>query len=423
MTSIAHPVLRGQPATRTVSRRRIPGVATGASWLLLALVTVLNMIGLVMVMSASSVVSVRSSGMPWTYFQRQIVWTVIGSAGLVVALSVSLDFWRRRARLLLGISVATLVAVVVPGVGVTNNGATRWLAVGPVQVQPSEFVKFALLLFVADLLARREHRIDDWRWGLAPVLTYLVLIGALIMAQPNLGTTIIIGLTTLAVLWAAGTPSRPLAATAGVFALCAGLFVAIEPFRRKRYMAFLNPMSDPYGDGLQNVQSLVAMANGGLLGRGLGRSTVKWGFLPFAWTDFIFAVIGEEFGMLGAMTVVFLFVAFAALGAYIASQAADRFSMLVAVGITTWISVQAFLNMAAVVGVVPITGVPLPFISYGGSSMLVTLTAVGMLMNIARHPASRPADGVNSAGRRGRTRQGGGGVGRERARTKTGVTH
>ena len=164
MTSIAHPVLRGQPATRTVSRRAIPGTATGASWLLLALVTVLNMIGLVMVMSASSVVSVRSSGMPWTYFQRQIVWTVIGSAGLVVALSVSMDFWRRHARLFLFGSVAALVAVIIPGVGVTANGATRWLGVGPVQVQPSEFAKFALLLFVADLLARREHRISDWRW-------------------------------------------------------------------------------------------------------------------------------------------------------------------------------------------------------------------------------------------------------------------
>ncbi len=387
MTSIAHPVLRGQPATRTVSRRAIPGTAAGASWLLLALVTVLNMIGLVMVMSASSVVSVRSSGMPWTYFQRQIVWTVIGSAGLVVALSVSMDFWRRHARLFLFGSVAALVAVIIPGVGVTANGATRWLGVGPVQVQPSEFAKFALLLFVADLLARREHRISDWRWGLAPVLAYLGLVAGLIMLQPNLGTTIIIATTTLAVLWAAGNPFGTLAAAGGVLGAVGAGLVAFTPFRRARYLVFLDPMKAPYGDGLQNVQSMVAMANGGLLGRGLGRSTVKWGYLPYAWTDFVFAVIGEEFGMLGAMTVVLLFVAFAAVGAYIASQAADRFSMLVAVGITAWISVQALMNMAAVVGLMPITGIPLPFISFGGSSMLVTLTAVGLLLNIARHPA------------------------------------
>ena len=391
MTSIAHPALRGQPAPRSLARGRIPGIATGASWVLLALVTVLNMIGLVMVMSASSVVSVRSSGMPWTYFQRQILWTVIGSVGLVVALSVSMDFWRRRARLFLLVSMAALVAVLVPGVGVSANGATRWLGVGPVQVQPSEFAKFALLLFVSDLLARREHRIGDWRWGLAPVLTYLAVVAGLIMLQPNLGTTIIIATTTLAVLWAAGNPLATLAAASGVLGAMAAGFVAFTPFRRARYLVFLDPLKDPYGDGLQNVQSLVAMANGGLLGRGLGRSTVKWGYLPYSWTDFIFAVIGEEFGMLGAMTVVVLFVAFAAIGAYVASQAADRFSMLVAVGITTWISVQAFMNMAAVVGLMPITGIPLPFISFGGSSMLVTLTAVGLLLNIARHPAgARP---------------------------------
>lgn len=391
MTSIAHPVFRGRTEPVTALHRRIPGVATGASWVVLAVVTALTMIGLLMVMSASSVVSVRENSMPWSYFVRQATWVVVGLVGMLVAMSVSLDLWRRHVKLMMAGAVLTLGAVLVPGVGVTANGATRWLGVGPAKFQPSEFAKFALLLFAADLLARRQHRVENWQWGLGPVTFYLSVISGLIMLQPNMGTTVIIGATILAVLWAAGSPKGQLAAVGGVLAVVGAGFVAFEPFRRRRYLIFLDPMKDPFQYGLQNVQSFVAIANGGLLGRGLGRSTVKWGFLPFAWTDFIFAVIGEEFGLVGVLAVVGLFVAFAVTGVYIAARASDRFSMLVAVGITTWISVQAFMNMAAVVGLMPITGVPLPFVSFGGSSMVVTLTAVGMLVNIARHPAAAPA--------------------------------
>ena len=227
MTSIAHPVLRGQPATRTVSRRAIPGTATGASWLLLALVTVLNMIGLVMVMSASSVVSVRESGEPFSYFQRQLMWTGVGLVALVATLSVSLDLWRRHVRVWLGVSIAMLVAVLIPGVGITVNGASRWLGAGPFQLQPSELTKFALLLFVADLLARRGDHIDDWRWGLLPVLVYLGVVSALIMLQPNLGTTLIIVVMVLAMLFAAGVPLLPLTLTAAMFSTVAAAFEGV----------------------------------------------------------------------------------------------------------------------------------------------------------------------------------------------------
>ncbi len=400
MTTITHPALRGRSEPQAIQRSRrklVPGTATGASWVLLAVVTVLTMIGLVMVMSASSVVSVRASGMPWSYFQRQLAWTAVGTVGLLAALTVSLDFWRRQAKLMLFGSVALLVLVLVPGVGASANGATRWLAIGPAQVQPSELAKFALLVFIADLLDRRGPRIADWRWGLVPVLAYLGLVAALVMLQPNLGTTIIISAMVLAVLWAAGNPIGTLAATAAGMTAAATAFVALIPFRRARYLMFLDPMKDPYDQGLQNVQSMVALANGGLFGRGLGRSTVKWGYLPYAWTDFIFAVIGEEFGMLGAMTVVLLFLALVVIGMYIASQARDRFSMLLAVGITTWLAVQAFMNIAAVVRLMPITGIPLPFISFGGSAMVVNLTAVGLLLNIARHPATSAARSVAPA--------------------------
>lgn len=391
MTStISHPALRGREQHRLATRRRrvvVPGVSTGAFWLMASIVTVLNMFGLVMVMSASSVPSVRAGGVPWSLFERQVLWTVLGLVALGATLMVSVDFWRRFAKPAMLASIGLLALVLVPGVGVEVNGATRWLGAGPIQVQPSEFAKFGLLLFVADLLDRRAERTDDWRWCLGPVVAYLAVVAGLVMLQPNLGTTIIIAFMVLTMLFVAGVPLLPLGAIAAAGAAAATAFVAFTPFRRTRFLRYLNPWDDPTNTGLQNVQSLVGLANGGWVGRGLGRSTAKQGFLPYAHTDFIFAVIGEEFGLLGALTVVFLFLGVACTGAWIALRARDRFSMLVATGITAWLSIQAFMNVGAVVGVMPITGVPLPFISFGGSSLLINLAATGMLLNIARHPA------------------------------------
>lgn len=372
-------------------RRIVPGVATSPFWVLVSVVAVLNMIGVVMVISASSVVSVRESGAPWSYAQRQVMWLLVGTAVLFATLTISVDFWRRHVKVWLGVSVAGLVLVLMPGVGITTNGATRWLGFGPVQFQPSEFVKFGLLLFVADLLAKRSERVDDWRWTLAPVTAYLVLVSVLIMLQPNLGTTIIIAGMVLVMLLAAGVRLGPLFVTGAAGVMAATTLVLATEFRRRRFFAFLDPMQDPQGVGLQNVQSMVAMANGGLFGRGLGRSTVKWGYLPYSWTDFIFAVVGEEFGLVGAMTVVLLFVVLAVTGAWVALQAEGRFSQLVAVGITAWLTVQAFMNIGAVVAVMPITGVPLPFVSFGGSALVTNLAAVGVLLNIARHPREATA--------------------------------
>ncbi|MCU1496528.1 MAG: stage sporulation protein [Acidimicrobiales bacterium] len=393
MTStLTHPTLRGRRADDAgivLARPRrtlVPGVATGAFWILASLVTVLNMIGLVMVMSASSVISVKKTGSPWMFVRDQAMFTALGLGALALTLLVSVDFWRRFTRAGLLTAGAMLALVLVPGIGLSVNGARRWLGFGPVVVQPSEFAKFALLLFVADLLARRSDRIEDWRWTLAPVITYLAIVAALIMAEPNLGTTIIVAAIVLVMLLVSGVRLAPLSLATGIGAAVATSFVAGTTFRRRRFLSFLDPMKDPTGIGQQGVQSMVAMANGGIFGRGLGRSTVKWGYLPYAWTDFIFAVIGEEFGLVGAMTVVLLFVALAVAGAVVAARAKDRFSLLVAVGITTWLIVQAIMNIGAVVGALPITGVPLPFISSGGSALVVNLAAVGMLLNIARHP-------------------------------------
>lgn len=389
-TTVAHPALRGRTQVPPQARRRrrliVPGQATTAFWLLAAVVTVLNMIGLVMVMSASSVVSVREDGSAWAYFEKQAMWTVLGIPALFACLMISLDFWRRHVRIWLFASIAGLGAVLAPGIGQSANGATRWIGFGSFQVQPSEFAKFGLLLFVADLLDRRARDVDDWRQVLRPVVIVLGVVAALVMAEPNLGTTIIIASMVLALLWAAGTPAGSLTLTAVAGFVLATASVAYTPFRRTRFLRFLNPWADPSNTGLQNIQSMVGLANGGILGRGLGRSTAKWGFLPFAHTDFIFAIIGEEFGLVGALLVVCLFGGLGILGAYIALRAKDRFSMLVAIGITTWLVVQAIMNIGAVIGIMPITGVPLPFISFGGSSLLTTLAATGLLLNVARHP-------------------------------------
>lgn len=391
-TTVGHPALRERSddqAARVRARRRlaVPGVATGPFWVLAAVVTVLNMVGLIMVLSASSVVSVRQGAPAWSLFERQVVWTSFGLAALVMCLTVSVDLWRRHVRLWMGLSVVLLILVLVPRIGQSANGATRWIALGPVQLQPSEFAKFALVLLVADLLDRRADRVHDWRWSLRPAVFYLGVVAALVMAQPNLGTTIIIAATTLIVLFVAGAPLIGLSMVTLAGAAVAAVSVASTPFRRIRFLRFLNPWADPADTGLQNIQSLVGLANGGLLGRGLGRSTAKWGFLPFAHTDFIFAVIGEEFGLVGALVVVALFLGVALLGTAIAMAARDQFSRLVATGITAWLTVQAFMNIGAVIGIMPITGVPLPFVSSGGSSLIVNLAAVGMLLNIARHPA------------------------------------
>jgi cell division protein FtsW len=224
---------------------------------------------------------------------------------------------------------------------------------------------------------------DDVRLTLVPVTVVFGGIAALVMAQPNLGTTLLLGSIVLSMLWVAGTPIIPLSALAGLGAVVATSLALWAPYRRARVLAFLDPMADYQNGGYQNVQSLVGVASGGITGSGLGESRAKWGFLPEAHTDFIFAIIGEELGLVGALVVVGLFVALCVLGSRAALQAPDRFGMLIAAGVTVWFGVQAFVNIGAVIGILPITGVPLPFVSYGGSSLLANAVVVGLLLALS----------------------------------------
>ena len=371
------------------SRFTPPGRSTNTFWLLLATVVVLNMIGLVMVMSASSVVALRETSSPWSYFGKQVTWTALGAVALLVLLFTDIRIWRRASPWLLYACFAMLAAVLV--VGNEANNAVRWVAIGPFVVQPSEFAKLGLILFVADLLTRRANRMHDPVLTVWPVLGYLGVLSVLILAQPNLGTTIVLAAATLTVLYVAGGPGKAIAAGAVAATSVAGFLVYSTPFRKARFLAFLDPWADAQNTGYQVIQSGVGFADGGLWGTGLGTSRAKYDWLPFAHTDFIYAIIGEELGLVGAVLVVGLFGALGVLGFRTALRSEDRFGMLLATGITTWFMVQAFINIGAVTGMMPITGVPLPFISAGGSSLLINLAATGLLLNIARHPRPESA--------------------------------
>lgn len=372
------------PARPRLSLGRPAGRRTGLFLGLLSIVVLLCLTGLVMVMSASSVVGLYQFGSQWYFVKRQLIWLVAGLVVLVVTMRIDYHAWRRIASPMLFGSIVALVLVLVPGVGVSVYGATRWLGAGPIQIQPSEFAKFGLVLFISDLLARRAHRIGHLAITLRPVLVVSGVVAVLLLLQPNLGTTMVTGAIVGSMLLVSGIPLLPLAGIgAGGTLLAAGLALA-APYRRARVTAYLDPWADPRGEGYQTIQSLVGIAQGGWAGVGLGASRSKWGFLPFAHTDFVFAIIAEEAGLVGAAAVVLLVMALCWLGVAAALRAPDRFGTLVAAGITTWLGAQAFVNIGAVIGILPITGVPLPFVSFGGSSMLSTMAATGVLLNVAR---------------------------------------
>ena len=391
MATTTHPPESTDHVAET--RRRHPagrlrrGRATGTCLAILGIVGALTLLGLVMVISASSVSDLKDHGTTWFSFKRQAMWALIGTFGLIVAFRVHYRRWRAWVGPMLIVAIVLLLLVLVPGVGTEVNGSSRWIGLGALRVQPSEFAKLAVLLFVAKLLADRERegKARVTRLTLKPTLVVFGGVAALLMLQPNLGTTIVLGAIVLTILFVSGARLHhlggiALAGTAGA------TFLALQAsYRRARVTAFLDPWADPSNTGYQTIQSLVGIASGGLVGVGLGASRAKYDFLPEASTDFIFAIIAEELGLLGAAAVIGLFVALAFFGVRVALDTAEPFGRLVAAGITAWFAVQAFINIGAVVAVLPITGVPLPFVSFGGSSLVVTMVAAGILANIASH--------------------------------------
>lgn len=388
---LSHLTLRGRSLRGLRRFRLLMGVGTPRFWMLTAILLTLNFYGTVMIISASSVQSVRQTATsPWLFAAQQLRWTIVGLVLLGGALAFSVQMWRRVALPLFLLSLVPLAAARMPGISASKNGASRWIEIGGFGFQPSEFVKLTTILALAEVLTRKSRHIDDWRTTLRPIAFLLVPVVVLVMAQPNLGTTLIILLAAAAVITIAGIRARVIAVLGGAAAALALVAVVFTPFRQRRINAFFDLRGNLAGDGYQTAQAMVGFANGGWLGKGIGRSTIKWGYLPYPYNDYIFAVIGEELGLVGTLGLITLFVTFTCVGFSIAARAADRFSMLAAAGITAWIGGQAFLNMAAVTNVVPSTGVPLPFISFGGSAQIVNLLAVGILLNIARHPRTEP---------------------------------
>ena len=389
-----------RPATETSAARPAHFL------LLLVTVAVLNVVGMVMVLSASSVVSLTSYGSAWYFFERQLIWTVLGVIGFAVALRIDYRRWRAWVTPLLFLTIALLTLVLVPHFGVYVAGSRRWLGAGSVTFQPTEIAKLALVLFAAHVLTRRENEIGDWRtsarpkggcsgpssWSILacpatsvrPILLVVVVLGGLVLLEPDLDSAILLGVVAGALLVVGGVRMRHLVAAGLAGFSAAVVLAAAAPYRRARLLTFLHPTASAANGGYQIVQSLIALGSGGVAGVGLGAGHAKWLFLPNAQTDFIFSVIGEELGLIGSLAVLGLFVAFAVLGIRTARRAPDRFGMLVAAGVTVWVVAQAAINIGGVVGLLPVSGVPLPFISFGGSALIFTMIATGILANVAR---------------------------------------
>src|SRR2546425_13126394 len=348
--------------------------------LLLAVAT-LPAFGLVMVFSASEV-----QGWLWYhnaayYFERQLLWLTLGLILLWAAAHV--DYHRLRPLALpLGLlSVGLLILVLVPHFGVEVNGARRWLRLGPLQMQPAELAKIAAIVFMALWLERHRDRLGSLENGVVPFLALLGLVTMLVILERDLGTTLIVAGILLAQFLVAGGRKRHVLLLGLIIALCVYVFIRMEPYRLHRILAFVDPWSDPLNTGFQAIQSVVALGSGGFAGVGLGQSIQKYQWLPFGHTDFIFAIVGEETGLIGTTGVLALFALFTYRGYRVALKAPDAFGSLLACGVTTWVAFQALINIAAVTVTLPTTGIPLPVISYGGSSLAITLVAGGILMN------------------------------------------
>lgn len=345
--------------------------------------------GLVMVLSSSSVASISTYGSPWSVFERQVLWTAVGAVAFAFTARMSLQFWRRAAAPCLVATAGLLLAVLIPHIGKVAGGSSRWIGFGLLRIQPSELAKLAVVLFVADLVARRRQPHGEPVDVVRPVMIVLAALAILIVRQPDLGTAAVVVTVGAVLLYAGGVPVKKVAALGGVFATLGGAFLLVEPYGRARIAGFLNPFGHASTSGYQVVQSLVTLGSGHVIGTGLGGSSAAWGFLPNASNDFIFSIVGNNFGLVGALGVLVGFLALGWLGIRIASRANDRFATLVATGITTWIVVQALINIGGVIGAVPETGIPLPFLSSGGSSLVVLLAAAGILVRIARHPGEK----------------------------------
>lgn len=364
-------------------------VNTRVMLVLVAVVGVLLVIGLGETLSASSVRGLADAQDRFYYFKRQMIGLGLGLVAAIAASRIPYRVYRKLAMPFYFTSVGLLVVVLISGL--VRHGSRRWLDLGFVTFQPSEVSKLAVVIALAALMERKGQLLSQTGHFVGPVVLTLALTGGLIILEPDLGTTLVVASAGLAVMLVSQAPFRfVLLLSAG--AVLVGLLLSMtEGYRIDRIDAFLDPWSDPAGTGYQVIQGYYALGTGGLFGVGLGASRARWSYLPNAHTDFIFAIIGEETGLIGALMVIVLYLIIALVGWSIASRAPDGFGRMVAAGITGWFSIQALINIGGVLGVVPITGIVLPFVSYGSTALIVCMAAVGVLVNIGRHGVARRA--------------------------------
>ncbi len=398
---LADPDLPG-PGAPEVARIGLPGldgvrdrIGTWRAWfdrpltsyyLILGITVLLLGLGLVMVQSTASVADLIAGESPYSDFKKQLLGAAIGLPLMWVAARSRPRLFRAFAYPLLAVAIVGLGLTLIHGVGVSQNGAARWISIGGQQIQPSEIAKLALVVWGADLLARKDRlgQLADWRHMLVPLMPGTAVLCLLVMTGDDLGTTFILLIIFLALLWVIGTPGRVFGGMLILACLAIAFMMVSSKYRLDRLLGFLNPQGGPTGPYMQSIQGKYALGSGGITGVGLGASGQKWGWVPESTSDYIFAILGEELGLIGTLCVTFLYGLLAFAGLRVARRVTDLFSRLAATGITAWIVMQAVVNIGVVIGVVPITGVPLPLVSAGLSSLLSTLVALGMLMSFAR---------------------------------------
>lgn len=353
---------------------------------LLTIMILLLMLGLLTLFSATYYKAQNSTGDPWSEVKKQMFGVAVGAAAMQLTIRIPYQFWGKRKVVVAGIALSCvlLLLVVIPGIGVNINGSRRWLSIAGISFQPGEFAKYAVVLFMAMVLTARGRKIQWLFKGILPVLVVPGVLFLLILEQPNLSTAGTIIIVSVLMVLLAGAKWRHMLVL-GAGGLVLGAYYAwSEEYRRERLLSFMNPFAKMSDEGYQLSQSLIAFGSGGLFGMGLGQGRQKYAYLPYPESDFIFAIVGEDFGLAGCLAVILLFVAFMIAGMRIAMTCEDKHGCLLAAGIIGMISVQAFINMGVVVGVLPTTGLPLPFFSAGGTSLSITMAAVGIVLNISR---------------------------------------
>jgi len=369
----------------TESRRLATKAPTRAFYCITAVISMLILFGLIMVLSSSSIVAINRGGSAWNMFRKQSTWAMFGGFAMITTYRMPYHMWRRWVTPVLIFAIALMFLPFVPGLGISINGARAWVALGPINFQPSEVLKIAVLLYSCNLLGRRRDEMDNLRRTFIPVVVVWGIAGGLCLMQGDLGAAIVFSAIILSVLFIAGVPLRLISASAVVSGTLGLAAVMTTATRRNRWTAFLNLEGTKGHYGYQVWESLLSIANGGILGVGAGEGTGKWGYVPLAHSDFIFAIIAEEFGLVGGIGVIGGFLVLAYFGIQAAIGARDPFGAVLAGGITTWFCVQAFINIGGVTGAMPVTGLTLPLISYGGSSLFMSMAAAGLLLNVARN--------------------------------------